>query len=44
VLAAVGELDAGSGDEVLHGVRHEHLAGSSNRGDARARVDGDPSD
>src|SRR5215217_7298918 len=42
--AALGERDPGSGDEVAHGLRDEHLAGRRARGDARADGDGDPGD
>jgi hypothetical protein len=44
VGAAVLELDPGPGDEVLDGLRHEHLAFARLGRDARARVHGDPAD
>ena len=44
VDAAVVEVDAGAGDEILDGARDEHLARPGLRGDARADVDGDAGD
>src|SRR5712664_4118844 len=42
--APVVELEAGAGDEILDGARHEHLARARIGGDARTCVDGDPRD
>src|SRR5437588_1808014 len=44
VHAALFELDARSGDQVLDGSRDEHLAGLSMRGDSCSCVHGDPGD
>src|SRR6266516_7965744 len=39
--AAILEREAGTGNEILDGLRHEHFAGAGLRGDARADVDGE---
>src|SRR6266571_203679 len=41
VKAAVRELQAGTGHQVLDRVRHQHFAAAGQRGDAGADVDGD---
>ncbi len=44
VLAAVLEVEAGAGHQVLHGLGDEHLAGPRVRAHAGADVHGDPGD
>src|ERR1700730_11600820 len=44
VFAAVDERKARARDEVAHGARDEHLAGTSQGGDTRADVRGDTTD
>src|SRR5262245_3491137 len=44
VPSTVLEGDPGPGDEVLHGLRHEHLVRARKARDASAGVDGEPGD
>src|SRR6266545_4788715 len=44
MLAALLEGDAGAGDDVLHGARDEHLAGTGGRCDSGSDVDCDSAD
>ncbi len=42
MVTAAGEADPGSGDQILHRARYEHLARARQVADPRSDVDGDP--
>ena len=44
MFAAIDEREAGTGDEVGHGARHQHFAGGRMTADAARALDGDPAD
>ena len=44
MIATVGELDPGTGNQILNGGRDEHFPGTGQIGDAGADVDGESCD